>query len=72
MGWKDWLVGVEYDGPQHWTDPRIRANDIDRTADLERRGWRLIRVSSELLRERPGVVVARARRALQAAGCPLI
>jgi hypothetical protein len=27
---------VEYDGAQHWTDPRVRANDIDRTAELER------------------------------------
>jgi hypothetical protein len=30
MGWDDWLVGVEYDGHQHWTDPAIRARDIDR------------------------------------------
>lgn len=71
MGWEEWLVGVEYDGPQHWTDPRIRANDIDRTAKLERRGWRLVRVSSELLRDRPHIVVARVRDALRATGCPL-
>lgn len=71
MGWEEWLVGVEYDGAQHWTDPRIRANDIERTAELERRGWRLVRVSSELLRYRPHVVVARARDALASAGCPL-
>jgi hypothetical protein len=72
MGWEDWLVGVEYDGPQHWTDPRVRANDIERTAKLERRGWRLVRVSSELLSYRPHVIVARARDALRAAGCPLV
>lgn len=71
MGWEEWLVGVEYDGAQHWTDSRIRANDIDRAAELERRGWRLIRVSSELLRHRPDVVVDRVRSALLAAGCPL-
>jgi len=71
MGWEEWLVGVEYDGAQHWTDPRIRANDIDRTAELERRGWRLIRVSADLLRHRPDILVDRARRALLAAGCPL-
>lgn len=70
LGWEDWLVGVEYDGPQHWTDPRIRAGDIERTAKLERRGWRLVRVGSELLRYRPHVVVARARDALRAAGFP--
>jgi hypothetical protein len=34
-GWEQWRVGVAFDGAQHWTDPRIRANDIDRTAELE-------------------------------------
>ncbi|MGA7055121.1 MAG: DUF559 domain-containing protein, partial [Mycobacterium sp.] len=72
MGWEEWLVGVEYDGAQHWTDPRIRANDIDRTAELEHRGWRLVRVSADLLRNRPDIVVERVRRALLAAGCPLV
>lgn len=23
MGWPEWKVGVEYDGEQHWTNPRI-------------------------------------------------
>jgi very-short-patch-repair endonuclease len=68
MGWEEWLVGVEYDGAQHWTDPRIRANDIERTVKLERRGWILIRVSADLLRHRPHVIVARAREALRARG----
>jgi Protein of unknown function (DUF559) len=71
MGWEEWRVGVEYDGEQHWTDPQIRANDIDRTAELERRGWRLVRVSADLLRHRPDVIVERARGALMAAGCRL-
>jgi hypothetical protein len=71
MGWKNWLVGVEYDGAQHWTDPRVRAKDIERTAELERLGWRLVRVGADLLRHQPNLVVERARRALLAAGCPL-
>jgi hypothetical protein len=71
LGWKKWGVGVEYDGPQHWTDPRIRANDIDRTAELQRRGWILIRVSADLLRNRPQTVIARIRAALRARGCPI-
>jgi hypothetical protein len=70
MGWQQWRVGVEYDGAQHWTDPRIRAKDIDRIAELERRGWRIIRVSADLLRNRPDIVIARIREALRAAGCP--
>jgi hypothetical protein len=70
MGYEDCLVGVEYDGPQHWTDPARRTADIDRYAELAARGWRIIRVSSELLRYRPNIVVARVCGALQAAGCP--
>ena len=29
MGWREWLVGVEFDGAQHWTDSRQRTRDID-------------------------------------------
>jgi Protein of unknown function (DUF559) len=69
MGWEEWKVGVEFDGAHHWTDPALRARDIDRLAELEARGWIIIRVSADLLRYRPGVVVARILRALRAAGC---
>jgi hypothetical protein len=71
MGWEEWKVGVEFDGAQHWTDPVQRTWDIDRLAELEARGWSIIRVSAGMLRHRPYVVVARARNALLAAGCPL-
>ena len=68
MGWPEWRVGVEYDGEQHWTDPAIRARDIDRQADLEALGWRIVRVSAEMLRYRPRTIVQRTREALRAAG----
>jgi hypothetical protein len=71
MGWEEWQIGVEFDGAQHWTDPGQRTRDIDRLAELEARGWTIIRVSADLLRHRPHVVVARTRSALLAAGCPL-
>ncbi len=71
MGWDDWKVGVEYDGEQHWTDPARRTRDIDRTAELEALGWRIIRVSADMLRYRPSTIVQRTRDALQAAGCPV-
>lgn len=71
MGWEEWQVGVEFDGAQHWTDAAQRTWDIDRLAELERRGWTIIRVSAEMLRRRPHVVVSRARAALTAAGCRL-
>ncbi|HWS91425.1 MAG TPA: DUF559 domain-containing protein [Mycobacterium sp.] len=71
MGWEEWKVGVEFDGAQHWTDPAQRTRDIDRLAELEARGWTIIRVSADMLRYRPYVVVARTRNALLAAGCQL-
>jgi very-short-patch-repair endonuclease len=71
MGWDDWLVGVEYDGAQHWTDPAIRARDIDRQAKLEALGWRIVRVSADMLGYRPYIIVERTRAALRAAGAPV-
>ena len=68
MGWEEWRVGVEYDGAQHWLDPAQRTWDIDRWAELAARGWVIIRVSSELLRCRPDVIVARVINALRNAG----
>lgn len=70
MGYEEFKVGVEYDGPQHWTDPKRRAADIERYVELAAQGWVIIRVSSQLLRYRPEVVVARVCAALRAAGCP--
>ena len=67
-GWPEWKVGVEYDGAQHWTNPVIRARDIDRQAELEALGWRLVRVSAEMLRYRPHTVASRTRDAIRAAG----
>jgi hypothetical protein len=71
MGWEEWKVGVEFDGAQHWTDPVQRTRDIDRLAELEAHGWTIIRVSADMLRHRPHVVVARIRGALLNAGCRL-
>jgi hypothetical protein len=71
MGWEEWKVGVEFDGAHHWTDPAQRTWDIDRLAELEARGWTIIRVSADMLRHRPQIVVARVGAALLAAGCRL-
>ena len=64
MGWPEYKVAVEFDGAQHWTDARQRSRDIDRIAELERLGWIVIRVSFEMLRERPHIILRRARQAL--------
>ncbi|MBJ7340769.1 MAG: DUF559 domain-containing protein [Mycolicibacterium sp.] len=70
MGWQEYRVGVEYDGEQHWRDSGQFAHDIDRYAVLTALGWRIIRVSAELLRYRRPVVLQRVYAALDAAGCP--
>ena len=64
MGWPECKVGVEYDGEQHWTDPRRHAEDIERLEFLAGQGWTIIRVSARQLRyDRPGIVM-RVLRAL--------
>lgn len=69
MGWRQWKVAVEYDGIQHWTDPKRRAWDIERIALLEAMGWTVIRVSAAMM-SRPDAIVERVRAKLRAAGCP--
>lgn len=70
MGWPEFKVGVEYDGPQHWDDPLCRSRDIDRYAELTAQGWILIRVSAEILYQRPWIIVERVVAALRSRGCP--
>jgi hypothetical protein len=63
MGWEDVKIAVEYDGDHHRFDPVQFEYDLARSADVEERGWRLIRVAK---RSRPDEVLARVRRAWQA------
>ncbi|CQD04583.1 hypothetical protein BN000_00861 [Mycobacterium europaeum] len=67
MGYRELLVGIEYDGPQHWTDPAQRQRDIDRHAALLDLGWTIVRVSSDLLRHRQGTLIARVVAAMRTA-----
>ena len=68
MGWEGFLVGVEFDGAQHWTDPTQRTRDIDRWAGLDACRWTIIHANSDLLRYRLGTLIARVGAALRAAG----
>ncbi|MGW0162659.1 endonuclease domain-containing protein [Mycobacterium sp. NPDC003323] len=70
MGWPEWKVGVQYDGAQHWTDPRQRTLDIEQDARYRELGWRIIRVGAELLRYRRPTIIRRVRAELDAAGAP--
>lgn len=63
------MVGIEYDGEQHWTDARQHEEDIERLEFLAAQGWTIIRVSRNQLRYRQSEVLQRVRAALAAAGC---
>lgn len=67
MGYRELLVGIEYDGPQHWTDSAQRQRDIDRHVALADLGWTIIRVSNDLLRYRQGTLIGRVVAAMRAA-----
>ena len=51
-----------------YTDPRQRSRDIDRIAELTALGWLIVRVSGEMLRHRPAVIVGRVCGALRERG----
>jgi hypothetical protein len=64
MGWPEWMVGAEYDGEQHWTNPDVHAEDIERLEFLAAQGWTIIRVSARHLRFDRAGIIARVSRAL--------
>lgn len=68
MAYDEVKVGIEYDGPQHWTDPAVRQRDIDKQFTLTELDWLIIRVSRDLLRYRRGTYVARVAGALRSRG----
>jgi very-short-patch-repair endonuclease len=63
------MVGVEYDGEQHWNGPSTYEDDIDRLEFLAAKGWLIIRVSANHLRYLPDGVVRRTSEALRVRGC---
>lgn len=68
MGYPEWKVGVQYDGAQHWTDPRQRTLDIEQDVAYRDCGWRIIRVGADLLRYRQATIIRRVQTELRAAG----
>ena len=68
MAYPDVRVGIEYDGSQHWTDPRVRQRDIDKQFVLTELGWLIVRVSGDLLRYRRATYVTRVQSGLRARG----
>lgn len=68
MAYDEVKVGIEYDGPQHWTDPAVRQRDIEKQFALNELGWLIIRVSRDLLRYRRATYTARVENALRSRG----
>lgn len=66
------LMDCGAESPQETRTRLLLVRSIDRYAELAALGWIIIRVSSNLLRYRPEVVIARIRDALRAAGCPWV
>lgn len=72
MGWPQWMVGVEYDGEQHFDNPDDYAKDIIRLEFLAQRGWAIVRVSARQLKCEQRAIVARVKRALDGAGAQYV
>jgi very-short-patch-repair endonuclease len=60
MGWEDTMLALEYDGGQHWDDPKRIAYDINRAEYLHDIGWTVVRVMKE---HRASDVLSRLGRA---------
>jgi hypothetical protein len=68
MAYKKVKVAIEYDGPQHWTDPIVRQRDIDKGYELNDLGWAVIRLSRDLLYYRGSTYVRRVETLLRERG----
>ncbi|CAN5384880.1 DUF559 domain-containing protein [soil metagenome] len=70
MGWREYKVGVDFEGAHHWTDPKQRSKDVERYARLPELGWTDVRLTSGILHNNPHQFLRRASDALIARGCP--
>ncbi len=68
MAYEEVKVAIEYDGPQHWTDPAVRQRDIDKEFEMTALGWFTVRASRDLLKYRRATYVARVANALRERG----
>ena len=70
MGWNEYLVGVDFEGAHHWTDPRQRERDAERYNVLPELGWIDIRATSRMLHVAPERFLERVGASLVSRGCP--
>ncbi|MGZ6778585.1 MAG: hypothetical protein ACXVGO_06295 [Mycobacterium sp.] len=69
MGWRDYLVGVDFEGAHHWTNTRQRHWDAERFTRLPELGWKDFRVTSRMVRSGHRLLLDRVGTALVARGC---
>jgi hypothetical protein len=70
MGWPEYLVGVDFEGAQHWTDPGQRTGDVVRYTRLSEMGWIDVRLTSGILHTRRQWFLDQVGAALESRGCP--
>lgn len=70
IGWREYQVGVDFEGAHHWTNPGQRNKDVERYWKLPELGWNDIRLTSGILHNRPHEFLDRVGAALLARGCP--
>jgi hypothetical protein len=70
MGWPEYLVGVDFEGAHHWSNPKQRTKDVVRYAVLPELGWIDVRLTSGILHNNPQPFLNRVGAALITRGCP--
>jgi hypothetical protein len=70
MGWPEYLVGVDFEGAHHWTDPGQRTGDVVRYTRLSEMGWIDVRLTSGILHARRQWFLHQVGAALGSRGCP--
>ena len=70
MGWPRWCVGVDFEGRQHWTDPKQRDWDVERYSRLPELDWIDVRLTARVLHREPETFLDRVSAALISRGCP--
>lgn len=60
MGWRDAMVGVDYEGKHHWKTPQQIRRDIRRHEAVTELRWIDVRVTSE---DTDGAIIGRVKRA---------
>ncbi|MEB3034081.1 hypothetical protein [[Mycobacterium] nativiensis] len=70
MGWREYLVGVDFEGKHHWLDPKQRQHDAERYYLLPELGWIDLRLTARRLHNNPKVFLDRVGAALIGRGCP--